>query len=84
MSYQQDLAVAARLAHVRPLGSLAEKVEPAHTALLVVDMQNDFCADGGLVSKDGRDISAAQEMAKRLPPFVEAARKAGVLVVFMR
>lgn len=84
MSYQQDLAVAARLAHVRPLASLAEKIEPAHTALLVVDMQNDFCANGGLVSKDGRDISAAQELAQRLPPFVDAARKAGVLVVFMR
>jgi ureidoacrylate peracid hydrolase len=84
MSYQQDLAVAARLAHVRPLGSLAEKVDPAHAALLVIDMQNDFCAAGGLVSKDGRDISAAQELAARLPAFVDAARAAGVLVVFVR
>src|SRR5262249_39362116 len=50
----------------------------------VVDMQNDFCAPGGLVSKDGRDISAALEMAGRLPAFIDAARKAGVLVVFIR
>jgi ureidoacrylate peracid hydrolase len=84
MSYQQDLAVAARLAHVDPLGSLAEKVDPKHTALLVVDMQNDFCASGGLVSKDGRDISAAQQLAERLPAFIDAARAAGVLVVFIR
>jgi ureidoacrylate peracid hydrolase len=84
MSYRQDLAVAERLAHIRPLGSLAEKVDPAHTALFVIDMQNDFCANGGLVSKDGRDISGAQEMAARLPAFIEAARKADVLVVFVR
>jgi ureidoacrylate peracid hydrolase len=84
MSYQQDLVVAERLAHIRPLGSLAEKVAPAHTALLVIDMVNDFCAPGGLVSKDGRDISAAQDMAKRLPAFIDAARGAGVLVIFIR
>jgi len=84
MTYKDDLAVASRLAHVRPLGSLAEKVDPAHTALLIIDMQNDFCAPGGLVSKDGRDLSAAQATAKRLPAFIEAARQAGVLVVFVR
>jgi ureidoacrylate peracid hydrolase len=84
MSYKDDLRVAERLAHVRPLGSLAEKVDPAHTALLVIDMQNDFCASGGLVSKDGRDISSAQELAERLPGFIDAARAAGVLVVFIR
>lgn len=84
MSYQQDLAVAERIAHIRPLGSLAEKVDPAHSALLVIDMQNDFCATGGLVSRDGRDISRAQQMAARLPAFIDAARAAGVLVVFIR
>ncbi len=84
MDPKADLEVAARLAHLQPLGSLAEKVVPAHTALLVIDMQNDFCAAGGLVSKDGRDISAAQQLGERLPPFIAAARAAGVLVVFVR
>jgi ureidoacrylate peracid hydrolase len=84
MSYKDDLGVARGIAHVRPLGSMEDKVDPAHTALLVIDMQNDFCADGGLVSRDGRDLSAAQEMAKRLPAFIDAARKAGVLIVFVR
>jgi ureidoacrylate peracid hydrolase len=84
MSYQQDLAVAERIAHIRPLGSLAEKVDPAHSALLVIDMQNDFCAAGGLVARDGRDISQAQQMAARLPAFIDAARAAGALVVFIR
>jgi ureidoacrylate peracid hydrolase len=50
----------------------------------VIDMQNDFCASDGLVAKSGRDVSAAQEMATRLPDLIAAARAAGVLVVFVR
>jgi ureidoacrylate peracid hydrolase len=84
MSYEQDLIVARQIAHRNPLGSLSEKVAAAHTALLIIDMQNDFCAPGGLVSKDGRDISCAKEVAERLPPFTEEARLAGVLIVFIR
>jgi len=84
MGAQEDLAVATRIAHVKPLGSLAEKLKPAHTALLVIDMQNDFCADGGLISKDGRDLTAAQALGKRLPAFIATARAAGVMVVFIR
>lgn len=80
----QDLEVATRIAHVKPLGSLAEKLRPAHTALLVVDMQNDFCAPGGLISKDGRDIAPAQALGQRLPAFIASARQAGVMVVFIR
>ncbi|MBI4366934.1 MAG: cysteine hydrolase [Deltaproteobacteria bacterium] len=84
MGVQEDLEVAGRIAHVKPLGSLEEKLKPAHTALLVIDMQNDFCASGGLISKDGRDVSAAQELGKRLPAFISTARDAGVMVVFIR
>ena len=84
MATPDDFEVAARLAHRRVLGTLAEKVAPAHTALLVVDMQNDFCAAGGLVSKDGRDLAEAQQLAERLPGLIGAARAAGVLPVFVR
>ena len=83
-SYQDNLAAAARLAHVAPLGSLREKVDPGHSALLVIDMQNDFCARGGLVDKGGRDVSAVQDMARHLPALIESARKAGALVIFVR
>jgi ureidoacrylate peracid hydrolase len=84
MGVQEDLEHAGRIAHVRPLGSLVEKVQPGHTALLVIDMQNDFCASGGLISKDGRDITPAQALGKRLPSFIAAARDAGVMIVFVR
>lgn len=79
-----DFDVAGRIAHVEPLVGLANKLAPAHTALLVIDMQNDFIADGGLVARSGRDVSAAQKLADRLPYLIEDARRVGVLVVFVR
>jgi ureidoacrylate peracid hydrolase len=76
--------IARRVAHVPPLVGIEQKARPQHTALLVIDMQNDFCAPGGLVAKGGRDVSAAQQMAERLPELIAAARAAKVLVVFVR
>jgi len=84
MAFEKDLEIARGLSHKPLLATLEEKVAPAHTALVVIDMQNDFCASGGLVSRDGRDISPAQTLAKRLPALFEAARQAGVLMVFVR
>lgn len=75
MALEKELEVARRLSHKGVLATLEEKVAPAHTALVVIDMQNDFCASGGLVSRDGRDISPAQLMAKRLPALLQAARQ---------
>lgn len=84
MSVQDDLKVAAHLAHRPVLATLAEKAAPQHTALVIIDMQNDFCATGGMVSRDGRDISEAQRMGERLPGLIAAARDAGVLPIFVR
>ena len=75
---------AERLSRVPPLWSLAEKVAPAHTALVVVDVQNDFCSPAGMMSAEGLDVSAAVTTAERLERFIAAARSAGVLVVFVR
>jgi ureidoacrylate peracid hydrolase len=79
-----DLAAAARISHVHPLGTLEEKADPRHTALLIVDMQNDFCAEGGLVHKAGRDVSELQKVGARLPAFIDTARAAGNLIVFVK
>ena len=81
---ETDFDVAARLAHVEPLVTLEKKVRPEYTALIVIDMQNDFIAPGGLVGRSGRDVTAAQRLAERLPGFIATARRAGVLVVFVR
>ena len=37
------------------LATLEQKVDPAHAALVVVDVQNDFLADGGHYHRAGND-----------------------------
>jgi ureidoacrylate peracid hydrolase len=83
-SFPASLDAAALLAHRTLLKSLDEKVEPRHTALLVIDVQNDFCAAGGMMDREGQDLSDVQEMAAALPRLLDTARSAGVLVVFVR
>lgn len=70
--------------HVAPLRTLEQKVDPRHTALVVVDMVNDFCAEQGMMAQEGLDVSAPQAMAERLPDLLDAAREAGARVVFVR
>ena len=55
-----------------------ELVDPRHTAVLVVDMQNDFCSDNGSLGKRGSSRSLVQEMAPRLCGFLTEARKTPV------
>jgi ureidoacrylate peracid hydrolase len=75
---------AAAIAHVAPLIGLDRKVDPRHTALIVVDVQNDFCAEGGMMHAEGLDLGTVQAMAGRLPGLIASAREAGALVVFVR
>lgn len=64
---------------------LRTKLEPAHTALLVIDVQNDFCAPGGYIQRvKGKDVSANAAVAAPIEVVVEAARRAAVLPVWVR
>jgi ureidoacrylate peracid hydrolase len=67
------------------LTSLEQKASPEHGALLVIDVQNDFVAQGGFFDKVGADVNAIQR--DTIPPLlrlVDEARRAGVLVVFIQ
>jgi ureidoacrylate peracid hydrolase len=66
------------------LKTLTEKVDPRHCAILIVDVQNDFCAEGGAMHREGRDVSAVQQMVPRLARLIGAARAAGVKCVWIR
>lgn len=70
---------------MKELLEVADRLAPGHTAVLVVDMQNDFCANGGYVDKViKRDLSACQAVAGPVNELVAAARAAGVPVVWLR
>ena len=66
------------------LSTLEQKVLPAHAALLVVDVQNDFVADGGFFDQVGADVKTIQRAIPPLAQLVDRARAAGVLVVFIQ
>ncbi len=53
------------------------------TAVVVVDMQNDFCSTEGVLARLGADVSRNQEVAARLPAFLEGARGKGALVIWI-
>jgi len=63
---------------------LSERVDPSHTALLVIDMQNDFVHEKGAFQGFGFDISMVREAAGEVKKILDAARKAGVLVIHTR
>ena len=63
------------------LTELPEKVDPRHTAVVVIDMQKDFTTEGCFWHSLGQDVSAAGELADRLAGFLDAARDHGVRIV---
>jgi ureidoacrylate peracid hydrolase len=66
------------------LSTLEQKVSPAHTALLVVDVQNDFVANGGFFHRIGADVRTIQRSIPPLVQLLDRARQAGVLVIFIK
>jgi ureidoacrylate peracid hydrolase len=63
---------------------LADNVAPGSAALLAIDVQNDFCAKGGYYDKTGADLTFCAAAVERLVAFIDAARAAGVRVIFAR
>ena len=65
--------------------TLEELVKAQYTALLLVDIQNDYCCPGGYFDKMmGIDISPFKLVPIRVKPVLEAARRNRVLVVHLQ
>ncbi|QHI98569.1 pyrimidine utilization protein B [Xylophilus rhododendri] len=59
-------------------------LQPAQTALIVVDMQNAYATEGGYVDSAGFDISGAKGVIDNIVQAIADARAAGMLVVFLQ
>lgn len=64
--------------------TLAELVDAQHTAVVVVDMQNDFCKPEGAFDRLGIDLAMYPPMIPRLARLLTAARAAGVLLIYIK
>jgi ureidoacrylate peracid hydrolase len=60
------------------------ELDPRRTALLVVDMQNDFCSTDGYYAGVGFAVEPVRAIIPRLQRLVSALRAAGATMVFTR
>jgi nicotinamidase-related amidase len=60
------------------------QLDAAATALLVIDMQRDFCAAGGYADRAGLDIARLAGPIANIAQLLAAARRAGSMVVHTR
>jgi nicotinamidase-related amidase len=58
--------------------------DPRTTALVVIDMQRDFCSPGGYAHQAGLDIARMQAVVKQVQRLLGAARAAGLPVFHTR
>ena len=59
-------------------------IDPVHSAVIVVDMQNDFGAAGGMFDLAGIDITSIRGAIAPTARVLAAARQAGIGIVYLK
>ncbi|MBW4082368.1 cysteine hydrolase family protein [Paenibacillus sp. S150] len=62
----------------------ADLIMPDRTALIIVDVQNDYCHPEGALAAGGSDVSGVSEMMPRLHGLIAAARAQEVPVIYIQ
>jgi ureidoacrylate peracid hydrolase len=64
--------------------NLRIKVAPEQSALIIIDMQKDYCSEGGAFHRMGFDVEPAKALASRLNGFLTHARKVLKRIVHLK
>jgi nicotinamidase-related amidase len=67
-----------------PIRDTLEEMVAPPVAVVVVDVQNDFCDAEGHFARHGKDVSTAVAAVPRLVAFVQAAQRKRIPCVFVR
>ena len=89
---EQAISKASGLSRSTPTGRVVSidakftpiSIDTAKTAVIVVDMQNDFGAEGGMFQRAGVDISMIQAAVAPTAKVLDAARKEGIKVLYLK
>lgn len=63
---------------------LSTLFDPRQAALVIVDVQNDFCHEDGITQRSGIDRSTARSMVPRLKQFITEAETVDLPIVYIR
>jgi nicotinamidase-related amidase len=66
------------------LTTLEQRIDPRHAALVLIDVQNDFCDTRGAVGRSGEPVEMIRSAVARITDLLAAARAAGVTVIHVR
>lgn len=64
--------------------TLQQILKPQHTALIVVDIQNDFLHPQGLVAKKGMDLTEARKRLARIKEVIDYAQQKNITIVYLQ
>jgi ureidoacrylate peracid hydrolase len=65
------------------LSALVDKIAPKWTAVMVIDVQNDFVSPGGAFQRTGEDVTTGQAILPRIVGLIRVARENQVPVIFI-